>query len=39
LFDGFDATFKNILVLSWGSGLLVEETGGIGENQRFVGSQ
>jgi hypothetical protein len=35
LFDGFDATFKNILVLSLGSGLLVEETGEIGENKTF----
>jgi hypothetical protein len=29
----FDATFNNISVISWRSVLLVEETGGPGENQ------
>jgi hypothetical protein len=29
----FNATFNNISVISWGSVLLVEETGGPGENQ------
>ena len=33
----FNATFNNIPVISW-SVLLVEETGGPGENHRFVGS-
>jgi hypothetical protein len=30
----FNATFNNISVISWQSVLLVEETGGPGENQR-----
>jgi hypothetical protein len=29
----FNATFNNISVISWWSVLLVEETGGPGENQ------
>ena len=29
----FNATFNNILVISWRSDLLVEETGVLGENQ------
>jgi hypothetical protein len=33
-----NATFKNISVISWRSVLLVEETGGPGENHRPVGS-
>ena len=28
----FNATFNNISIISWWSGLLVEETGGPGEN-------
>ena len=32
----FNATFNNISVISWRSVLLVEETGGPGENQRPV---
>jgi len=28
----FNATFNNISVISWRSVLLVEETGGLGEN-------
>ena len=32
LFDSVNATFNNILVTSWLSVLLVEETGGPGEN-------
>jgi hypothetical protein len=31
----FNATFKNISVISWQSVLLVEETGGPGENQQW----
>ena len=34
----FYATFNNILVISWLSVLLVEETGGPGENHRPVTS-
>ena len=34
----FNATFNNISVISWGSDLLVEETGGLGENHRPVAS-
>jgi hypothetical protein len=34
----FNATFNNISVLSWRSVLLVEETGGPGENHRSVAS-
>jgi len=34
----FDATFKNISVISWRSVLLVEETGVPGENHRPVAS-
>ena len=30
----FNATFNNISVISWRSVLLVEETGGPGENQQ-----
>jgi len=33
-----NATFNNISVISWWSVLLVEETGGPGENQRSVAS-
>jgi hypothetical protein len=33
-----NATFNNILVISWRSVLLVEETGGPGENHRTVAS-
>ena len=32
----FNATFNNISVISWQSVLLVEETGGPGENHRHV---
>ena len=32
----FNATFNNMSVISWRSALLVEETGGPGENHRFV---
>jgi len=35
----FNATFNNISVISWQSVLLVEETGGPGENHRPVSSQ
>ena len=35
----FNTTFNNISVISWRSVLLVEETGGPGENQRPVASQ
>ena len=35
----FNATFNNISVISWRSVLLVEETGGPGENHRPVASQ
>jgi hypothetical protein len=35
----FNATFNNISVISWGSVLLVEETGVPGENHRPVASQ
>jgi len=34
----FNATFNNISIISWRSVLLVEETGGIGENHRPVAS-
>jgi hypothetical protein len=34
----FKATFNNISVISWRSVLLVEETGGPGENHRLVAS-
>jgi hypothetical protein len=34
----FNATFNNISVISWQSVLLVEETGGPGENKRPVAS-
>ena len=34
----FNATFNNISVISWQSVLLVEETGGSGENHRPVAS-
>jgi hypothetical protein len=34
----FNATFINISVLSWQSALLVEETGGQGENHEPVAS-
>ena len=32
----FNATFNNISAISWRSVVLVEETGGPGENQRSV---
>jgi hypothetical protein len=35
----FNATFNNISVISWGSVLLVEETGVPGENHWPVASQ
>ena len=35
---GFNTTFNNISVISWWSALLVEETGGLGENHRPVAS-
>ena len=35
----FNATFNNISVISWGSVLLVEETGVTGENHRPVESR
>jgi len=34
----FNTTFNNILVISWGSVLLVEETRVLGENYRPVAS-
>ena len=34
----FNATFNNISVILWRSVLLVQETGGPGENHRPVGS-
>ena len=34
----FNATFNNISAISWQSVLLVEETGGSGENHRPVAS-
>ena len=34
----FNATFNNISVISWQSVLLMEETGGPGENHRPVTS-
>jgi len=34
----FNATFTNIAVISWRSVLLVEETGGSGENHRPAAS-
>ena len=38
LFDCFNAAFNNISAISWWSVLLVEETGGPGENHRPVAS-
>jgi len=38
LLDGVKATFNNISVISWQSVLLVEGTGGPGENHRPVTS-
>ena len=35
----FNATFNNISAISWQSVLLVEETGGPGENHRHVANQ
>ena len=35
----FNATFNTISVISWRSVLLVEETGGPGENHRLVASE
>jgi hypothetical protein len=35
----FNATFSNILIISWRSVLLVEETGVPGENHRPVSSK
>ena len=35
----FDATFNNISVISWQSILLVEESGGPGENHKPVASR
>jgi len=32
----FNATINNISIISWRSDLLVEETGGLGENHRPV---
>jgi hypothetical protein len=34
----FKATYNNVSVISWRSVLLVEETGGPGENHRLVAS-
>jgi len=34
----FNASFYNISVISWQSVLLVEETGGSGENHQLVAS-
>jgi len=34
----FNATFNNISVISWRSVILVEETGGLGENHWLVAS-
>ena len=34
----FNATFNNISIISWRSVLLMEETGGPGENHRTVAS-
>ena len=34
----FNATFNNVSVISWQSVLVVEETGGPGENHQHVGS-
>ena len=34
----FNPTFDNISAISWRSVLLVEETGGPGENHQFVAS-
>ena len=34
----FNATFNNISVISWRSGLLVEETGVLGENHQPAAS-
>jgi hypothetical protein len=34
----FDATFNNISIISWWSGLLVEENGVLGENHPPVTS-
>ena len=38
LFDGVNDSFNNISVISWRSVLLVEQTGGPGENHRPVAS-
>jgi hypothetical protein len=38
LLDGFNAIFNNISVISWRSVLLVDETGGPGENYQPVAS-
>jgi len=38
LFDGVNATYNNISVMSWRSVLLVEETGEPGEKHRSVAS-
>jgi uncharacterized DUF497 family protein len=35
----FNTTFNNISVISWRSVLLVEETGGPGENHQSAASQ
>jgi len=35
---GFNAIFNNISIISWRSVLLVEKTGGPGENHRPVAS-
>jgi hypothetical protein len=35
----FNAIFNNISAISWRSVLLVEETGGLGENHRTAASQ
>jgi hypothetical protein len=35
----FNATFNNISVISWRSVLLVEETGGAGENHQPVATR
>ena len=37
-FRVLNATFNNISVISWRSNLLVEETGGTGENHRHAAS-
>jgi hypothetical protein len=38
LFDGVNATFNNISVISWRTVLFVEEIGGPGENYRPIAS-